>query len=50
MPWAEINRRLDIHHETMRRWSENEVRPCMRHMMALVALAVSLGLGHLFTE
>ena len=34
----------------MRRWRDKGVRPSTRHMMALVALASSLGLGHLFTD
>ena len=50
LPWAEIIRRLDIHHETMRRWRKGRARPSMRNMMALVALARPLGLGHLFTD
>ena len=29
---------------------DKRVRPSTRHMMALLALAVSLGLGHLFNE
>ena len=50
LPWAEINRRLDIHPETTRRWRDKGVWPSMRNMMALVALAKSLGLGHLFID
>ena len=50
LSWAELNRRLDIHHETMRRWRKGRARPSMRNMMALLALANSLGLGHLFTD
>ena len=50
LPWAELNRRLDTDPETTRRWRDKGVRPSMRNMMALVALAKSLGLGHLFTE
>ena len=50
LPWAELNRRLDTDPETTRRWRDKGVRPSMRNMMALVALANSLGLGHLFTE
>ena len=46
LSWAEIIRRLDIHHETMRRWRKGRARPSMRNMMALVALARPLGLGH----
>ncbi len=50
LSWAEIARRLDIHHETMRRWRKGRARPGMRNMMALLLLAHSLGLGHLFTD
>ena len=50
LPWAELNRRLDTDPETMRRWRDKGVRPNTRHMMALVSLANSLGLGHLFTD
>ena len=50
LPWAELNRRLDTDPKTTRRWRDKGVRPSMRNMMALVALAKSLGLGHLFTE
>ena len=49
LSWSEIIRRLDIHHETMRRWRKGRARPSMRNMMALVALARPLGLAHLFT-
>ena len=50
LSWAEIARRLDIHHETMRRWRKGRARPGMRNMMALVALARPLGLDRLFTH
>ena len=50
LSWAEITRRLDIHHEKMRRWRKGRARPSMRNMMALVALARPLGFDHLFTE
>ena len=40
---AEIVRRLDIHHETLRRWRKGRARPSMRNMMALVALARACG-------
>ena len=45
-----MNRRLDTHPETVRRWRDKGVRPSTRHMMALVNLENSLGLGHLFTD
>ncbi len=50
LSWAELNRRLDVHHETMRRWRKGRARPSMRHYAALLKVADSLGLGHLFTE
>ncbi len=50
LTWAEIARRLDVHHETLRRWRKGRARPSMRNMMALVALADSLGLGHIFRD
>ena len=50
LSWAEIARRLDVHHETLRRWRKGRARPSMRNMMALVAVARSLGLAHLFTD
>ena len=50
LPWAELNRRLGTHPETPRRWRDKGVRPNTRNMMALVALANSLGLGHLFSD
>ena len=50
LSWAEIARRLDVHHETIRRWRKGRARPSMRNMMALVALARPLGLAHLFTD
>ncbi len=49
LSWAEIARRLDVHHETLRRWRKGLARPSMRNMMALVALARPLGLAHLLT-
>ena len=49
LPWAEINRRLGIHPQTMRRWRRGQSRPDTRNMVALLNLANSLGLGHIFT-
>ena len=47
LSWAELNRRLDIHHETMRRWRDKGVRarPSMRNMMALLAAGELAGPG-----
>ena len=50
LTWAELNRRLGTQPFTMRRWRDEGVRPSTRHMIALLNLADSLGLGHLFTE
>ena len=50
LSWAEINRRLGTHPQTVRRWRKGLCRPSTRHMVALLNLANSLGLGHLFTE
>ena len=50
LPWAEINRRLDTHPETVRRWRDKGVRPTVQHYVALLKEADSLGLGHLFTD
>ena len=50
LTWAELNRRLGTHPFTMRRWRDEGVRPSTRHMIALLNLADSLGLGHLFAE
>ena len=50
LSWAELNRRLGIDPETMRRWRKGRSRPSARHMMALLDLADDLGLGHIFTD
>ena len=50
LPWAELQRRLGVDPETVRRWRDQGVRPNGEHMMALLALADSFGLGHLFTD
>ena len=50
LSWAEIARRLGIYPLTIRRWRCKGVRPNMRHMMALLDLAESLGIGHIFTD
>ena len=49
LPWAELKRRLDTDPETIRRWRDKGVRPSTRHYAALLVVADSLGLGHLFT-
>ena len=50
LPWAELNRRLSTHPETVRRWKKGRSRPSTGHMMALLALAGDLYLTHLFTD
>ena len=50
LSWAEINRCLGAHPQTTRRWRKGLARPSTRHMMALLALAESLGLRHLLTD
>ena len=50
LTWAELNRRLGVHDRTARRWRKGLARPGTRHMMALLDLAYSLGLRHIFTD
>ena len=50
LPWAEINRRLDTDAETTRRWRDKDVLPNTRNYAALLKMADSLGLGHLFRD
>ena len=50
LSWAELNRRLGTDPETVRRWRDKGVRPTAEHLMALLALANSFGLGYLFTD
>ena len=50
LPWSEIARRIGTYRHTVWRWTEGKVRPNVKHMLALLELAGSLGLGHLFTE
>ena len=50
LPWAELARRLGVSPYTVWRWHEAGVRPILRHLMALLELADSFGLGHLFTD
>ena len=48
--WAELNRCLETHPETVRRWRDKGVRSNVEHMLALLELANSLGLGHIPLE
>ena len=50
LSWAELNRRLGTHTETIRRWKKGIARPNTIHMMALCDLAERMHLGHLFTD
>ena len=50
LPWAEIHRRLDVHPETVRRWREKGVLPNTQNYAALLKVADSFGLGHLFRD
>ena len=50
LSWAELARRLGADRETVRRWREKGVLPSTRHYAALLALADSFGLGHIFKD
>ena len=48
LSWSEIARRIGTYRSTVSRWKRGEGRPNMKHMMALLELAESLGLRHIF--
>ena len=50
LSWAEIARRIRVAPVTVRRWRKAGVRPNYRQLMALLALAESLGLTHLLVD
>ena len=50
LSWSEIARRLGTYRYTVWRWKEGRGRPNKYHLKALLELADSLGLGHLFTD
>ena len=50
LSWSEIARRIGTYRYTVWRWKEGRGRPNMEHMMALLDLAESLGLRHIFTD
>ena len=50
LPWAELDRRLGIDPETRRRWRDKDVLPNTRNYAALLVVADSFGLGHLFRD
>ena len=50
LSWSEIARRLGTYRHTVWRWAEGRVRPNYQHRKALMELAESLGLGHIFAD
>ncbi len=50
LSWAELCRRLGVDRETLRRWRDKGVRPNAEHLVALLALADSFGLGYIFRD
>ena len=50
LSWSEIARRIGTYRHTVFRWVNGSNRPNTGHMMALLDLAESLGLAHIFTE
>ena len=50
LSWSEIARRIGTYRHTVFRWANGSTCPNTEHMMALLELAESLGLAHIFTE
>ena len=50
LPWAELYRRLGADRETVRRWRDKGVRPSTQYYAAILVVADSFGLGHLFRD
>ena len=50
LSWSEIARRIGTYRHMVWRWKDRRVRLNNHHWKALVDLANSLGLGHLFTD
>ena len=50
LSWSEIARRIGTYRSTVSRWKRGGGRPNMEHMVALLDLAESLGLRHIFTD
>ena len=50
LSWSEIARRLGTFRGTVWRWKEGRARPNYQHRKALLELADSMGLDHLFTD
>ena len=49
LPWSEIARRIGTFRHTVWRWANGRSRPNYQHRRALMELADSMGLGHIFT-
>ena len=49
LSWSEIARRIGTYRNTVWRWANGRARPNYQHRKALMELADSLGLGHIFT-
>ena len=50
LSWSEIARRIGTYRHTVSRWVNGSNRPNTEYMMALLDLAESLGLRHIFTD
>ena len=50
LSWSELARRLGTYRHTVWRWARGRTRPNYQHRRALLKLADSMGLGHLFAE
>ena len=48
LSWSEIARRIGTYRHTVGRWKQSRGRPNFQHRRALLELAESLGLTHLF--
>ena len=50
LSWAELRRRLGADPETVRHWRDKGVLPSTRYYAAMLVVADSFGLGHLFRD
>ena len=50
LTWSEIARRLGTYRHTVWRWAKGRARPNYQYRKALMELADSMSLGHLFTD
>lgn len=48
LSWSEIARRIGTYRHTVWRWANGRSRPNYQHRRALMELADSMGLGHIF--